>query len=308
LEKVQQLSESLGVSGKSERGADGAPGYTCETSEYFYSHHVTKRMNAFQAEVVRRDDRNSANVTDIFPFKGYFSMSDADAATFTVEDARGKLAEVKAVFDELAEYRPIELLRSQRQRTDYLLTKQARIVAMTCTHAAIARAHLVKLGFLYDNIIMEEAGQMLDVETFIPLLLQRGESDDASSDAIATAHSRLKRVCLIGDHNQLPPVVKNQSFSRYSHYDQSMFARLVRLGVPSIELDKQGRARQEIAKLYSWRYDNLGNLGFVSEREVFKRANAGLANTFQLINVDDYEVSMDYIYLSVLFVLPTRVL
>jgi intron-binding protein aquarius len=125
------------------------------------------------------------------------------------------------------------------------LIKQARIVAMTCTHAAIARAHLVEVGFHYDNIVIEEAGQMLDVETFVPLLLQRGESDDSAS-----AHSRLKRVCLIGDHNQLPPVVKNISFSKYSHYDQSLFARLIRLGVPSIELNKQGRARADIAKLY----------------------------------------------------------
>ncbi len=293
LEKVQQLSESLGVSGNSERGADGAPSYTCETSEYFYCHHVKKRIDLFQAEVAGKDDQISENVMDIFPFKGYSPMSDDAAANFTIGDAQGKIAEVKAIFDELAEYRPIELLRSQRQRTDYLLTNQAKIVAMTCTHAAIARSHLVKLGFLYDNILMEEAGQMLDVETFIPLLLQRGESDDASSDSISTAHSRLKRVCLIGDHNQLPPVVKNQSFSRYSHYDQSMFARLVRLGVPSIELDKQGRARQDIAKLYSWRYDNLGNLDHVTERDVFKRANAGLANTFQLINVEDFEVRID---------------
>jgi len=120
------------------------------------------------------------------------------------------------------------------------------------------------------------------------LLLQRGESDDDTSPG-AGAHSRLKRVCLIGDHNQLPPVVKNQSFSRFSHYDQSLFARLIRLGVPSIELNKQGRARHDIASLYSWRYDDLGNLDHVSQRDVFKLANTGLAHTFQLINVEEFE-------------------
>ncbi len=66
---------------------------------------------------------------------------------------------------------------------------------------------------------MEEAGQMLDVETVIPLLLEGRIGRCLSYDAIATADSRLKRVCLISDHNQLPPVVKNQSFSRYNHYD-----------------------------------------------------------------------------------------
>eukprot|EP00957_Ditylum_brightwellii_P164298 12508175-Ditylum_brightwellii.AAC.1 len=127
----------------------------------------------------------------------------------TKEGAKAKFDTLNEVFSELAEYRPLELLRSQRQRTDYLLTKQARIVAMTCTHAAIARSHLVDLGFQYDNIVMEEAGQMLDVETCIPLLLQKGESDRS----LSSLSSRLKRVCLIGDHHQLPPVVKNMSFS-----------------------------------------------------------------------------------------------
>jgi len=291
LEKVQRLSESLGVSGKSERGVNGAPSYTCETSEYFYFHHVKKRVDVFEEAAVaaakkKEGDDPSADIFDIFPFKKYFSGFDNydTSASLSLDEARGKIDEIKSIFEELAEYRPIELLRSQRQRTDYLLTKQARIVAMTCTHAAIARSHLVKLGFHYDNILMEEAGQMLDVETFVPLLLQRGESDDSSG-----AHSRLKRVCLIGDHNQLPPVVKNQAFSKFSRYDQSLFARLVRLGVPSIELNKQGRARPDIARLYSWRYDDLGDLDHVSTREVFTQANTGLKHTFQLINVEEFE-------------------
>jgi len=279
LEKVQKLSEALGVSGKAERGVDGSPSYTCETSEYFYFHHVKKRMDLFEALV---ESGNSA-ILDIFPFTAYFPDLETEGI-LTAEGAREKFSHIKAIFDELAEYRPIELLRSQRQRTDYLLTTQARIVAMTCTHAAIARAHLVELGFHYDNIIMEEAGQMLDVETFVPLLLQRGESDDSAS-----AHSRLKRVCLIGDHNQLPPVVKNVTFSKFSRYDQSLFTRLIRLGVPSIELNKQGRARPELARLYSWRYDDLGDLEHVKTNDVFKKANAGLAHTFQMINVEDFE-------------------
>jgi len=43
---------------------------------------------------------------------------------------------------------------------------------MTCTHAALTRKKLVSLGFKYDNIIMEESAQILEVETFIPLVLQ----------------------------------------------------------------------------------------------------------------------------------------
>jgi hypothetical protein len=34
-----------------------------------------------------------------------------------------------------------------------LSLKQARIVAMTCTHAAMTRGRLVELGFKYDRLV-----------------------------------------------------------------------------------------------------------------------------------------------------------
>ena len=46
----------------------------------------------------------------------------------------------------------------------------------------------------------------------------------------------------------------DMAFQKYSHLDQSLFARFVRLGVPTIDLDMQGRARPSIAELYNWRY------------------------------------------------------
>ncbi len=52
------------------------------------------------------------------------------------------------------------------------MTKQAKIVAMTCTHAALKRREFLQLGFKYDNLLMEESAQILEIETFIPMLLQ----------------------------------------------------------------------------------------------------------------------------------------
>jgi intron-binding protein aquarius len=191
-----------------------------------------------EANVISDDD----DATLYFPFRGYFQTD-----RVTVKDARQYFASIERIFSELAEYRPFELLRTQRQRADFLVSKQARVVAMTCTHAAIARSSLIALGFEYDNIVMEESGQMLEIEAFVPMLLQKGSSDDSVS-----GRSRLKRLCMFGDHNQLPPVVKNASFSKYSSMDQSMFTRLIRLGVPYIQLDKQGRARPELMQLYRY--------------------------------------------------------
>ena len=73
------------------------------------------------------------------------------------------------------------------------------MIAMTCTHAAITRDRLVELNFTFDSLIIEEAAQILEVETFIPMLLQKA----------ADKNTRLKRVVLLGDHHQLPPIVKH---------------------------------------------------------------------------------------------------
>ena len=63
-------------------------------------------------------------------------------------------------------------MQGQADRVNYLMTKQAKVVAMTCTHAALRRAEFLRLGFQYDNLIMEESAQILEIETFIPMLLQ----------------------------------------------------------------------------------------------------------------------------------------
>lgn len=127
------------------------------------------------------------------------------------------------------------------------------------------------LGFRYDNLVMEEAAQVLEVETVIPMLLQPSHDTALASSKSGSAASgggggsgtqdtssssfggRLQRVCLIGDHRQLPPVVKNLALQKYSNLDQTLFTRFIRLGVPHVLLDQQGRARPEIAALYSWR-------------------------------------------------------
>ena len=44
-------------------------------------------------------------------------------------------------------------------------------------------------------------------------------------------------------NSQLPPVIKNMAFQKFSNMEQSLFTRFVRLCVPTVELDAQGRAR-----------------------------------------------------------------
>jgi intron-binding protein aquarius len=102
---------------------------------------------------------------------------------------------IRNIFTELEECRAFELLKDIGSRSNYLLTKQAKVIAMTCTHAAMKRRDFMRLGFKYDSLVIEESAQILEIETFIPIVLQKAENGS----------SRLKRVILIGDHHQLPP-------------------------------------------------------------------------------------------------------
>ena len=73
---------------------------------------------------------------------------------------------------------------------------QARVIAMTCTHAALIRSRLVELGFKFDNIVMEEAAQILEIETLIPILLQTqvGTRSCASRVELSTPTNQ-PRIC-----------------------------------------------------------------------------------------------------------------
>ena len=79
---------------------------------------------------------------------------------------------------------------------------------------------------------------------------------------------RLKRVILLGDHHQLNPIVKNQALQRDSHFDQSLFTRFLRLNVPFIQLDHQGRCRESLLDLYNWNYHHS-----IQNLEVVKKTN-----------------------------------
>lgn len=257
-------------------------GYTCETAGYFWLLHVYSRWEQF----LDACDANKGKpnfVQDRFPFKEFFSNAPkpifyGQSFENDMRAAKGCFRHLKTMFQELEECRAFELLKSTVDRSNYLMTKQAKIVAMTCTHAALKRKDFLQLGFKYDNLLMEESAQILEIETFIPMLLQRQED----------GYARLKRCILIGDHHQLPPVVKNMAFQKYSHMDQSLFTRFVRLGIPYIELNAQGRARPSLARLYNWRYRDLGDLPYVKDNPIFHKANAGFSYDYQLVDVPDY--------------------
>ncbi|KAJ4859970.1 AAA domain-containing protein [Trichoderma breve] len=276
LYEVKKLAASLGAPGAHENSA--------ETAGYFNAAYVEPAWAKFLL-VAESGASTASDIVQNFPFHSYFS--DAPQPLFPPEAdraqvlgiAQGCYRHISKIFSELADIRPFEILRREKDKANYLLTNEARIIAMTTTHAAIRRGEIAALGFHYDNVIMEEAAQITEIETFIPLAMQKPVDGELP----------LQRIVLCGDHFQNSPVIQSLAFRHYANLEQSLFSRLVRLGVPTVTLDQQGRARPSIAKLYEWRYPKLDNLPDVQTNPEFLRANAGFKYDFQFINVPNYK-------------------
>lgn len=276
LQEVTRLAASM--------GAPGAHGNSSETAGYFNSVYVLPAWSRF-TELSTSADISTVDIVAAFPFHYYFSNApqplfppEADRET-VLDIANGCYRHISKIFSELADTLPFEILRRDREKANYLLTNEARIVAMTSTHAAIRRGEIAHLGFHYDNVIMEEAAQITEIENFIPFAMQKPKDGKMP----------LQRVVLCGDHLQNSPVIQNIAFRNFANLEQSLFSRLVRLGVPTYMLDQQGRARPSIAKLYQWRYPQLGNLPHVETAGEFITSNAGLKYDYQFIDVGDYK-------------------
>lgn len=276
LFEVRKLASSL--------GAPGAHDNSAETAGYFNTVYIQPAWEKYQ-QLMGSGESTAAQIIEGFPFYAYFADApqplfppDAERA-HVIDIAEGCYRHIEKIFSELADILPFEILRRERDKANYLLTSEARIVAMTTTHAAIRRGEIASLGFHYDNVVMEEAAQITEIETFIPLAMQKPVNGDVP----------LKRVVLCGDHFQNSPVIQSLAFRHYANLEQSLFSRFVRLGVPTVSLDQQGRARPSIASLYQWRYPKLDNLPDVSSNTEFQQANAGFKFDFQFINVPKYK-------------------
>ncbi|KAI9828184.1 MAG: hypothetical protein M1826_006112 [Phylliscum demangeonii] len=276
LHDVDKLAASL--------QAPGAHGNSCETAAYFKTVYVEPAWRRFQ-DRLHSSEETTSSIIQAFPFSSFFSDApqplfpqDASVAEMT-EIATGCYRHIAKIFSGLEDIRPFEILRGAKDKANYLLIKEARVIAMTSTHAAMKRQEIAGLGFHYDNVVMEEAAQITEIESFITLAMQHSKDGTVP----------LQRIVLCGDHLQNSPVIQNLAFRQFANLEQSLFLRLVRQGVPTLTLDKQGRARPSLAGLYRWRYQHLGDLPIVQTAPEYQQANAGFRYEYQFIDVPDYK-------------------
>ena len=130
--------------------------------------------------------------------------------------------EIVAIFSDLERLSPFEILRTVRDRSEFLLTCFSRVICGTSTSVMMNRDNLMsKSDVRFSTVIIDDANQMIDLETFLCL----------STNRVA---SNLKRLILVGDEEQLGPVVSSKF--AVTNFGRSLFSRLSDLDAPAIRL------------------------------------------------------------------------
>lgn len=132
LERVAKLADSV--------GAQGSPGESCEAAGYFYRVFVQSIWHKFK----NQEYTDVATLSSNFPFSGYFSdapqplfNSELHSIEEALEVADGCFRHLERIFNEIDDIRPFELLKKEKDRANYLLIREARVVALTAAEAII---------------------------------------------------------------------------------------------------------------------------------------------------------------------------
>jgi hypothetical protein len=131
---------------------------------------------------------------------------------------------VQSLVDSLTHSLPILGQRSWAHRREAIFQSVA-VVAATCSGLAMH----IDIVEDFDTVIIEEAGKVLEAE------------------CLYAFSKHLKRIILVGDDQQMRSLVYDHRLKLHSELEQSLLTRMQRLGVQSIQLDQQTRARTEVS-------------------------------------------------------------
>jgi intron-binding protein aquarius len=166
---------------------------------------------------------------------------------------------------EMMDLQPLEIILNYEDRIKYLMNRVVKVVGMTSTVFAMKFKELMESGFSYENVIVLDSNQMLEVETFFPL-----------------NSSKLNKVTMFGDVEQIGPMVRNQVLCKYSKMNTSLFARSVRLGRSMTHLNIQCEISPNLMNLIRFKYP-------IKDEHVSNQKIAGLQYDYQFIQVEDFK-------------------
>eukprot|EP00566_Odontella_aurita_P002202 CAMPEP_0113543462 /NCGR_PEP_ID=MMETSP0015_2-20120614/10171_1 /TAXON_ID=2838 /ORGANISM="Odontella" /LENGTH=1079 /DNA_ID=CAMNT_0000443623 /DNA_START=95 /DNA_END=3334 /DNA_ORIENTATION=- /assembly_acc=CAM_ASM_000160 len=142
-------------------------------------------------------------------------------------DEYNKLQRLRDEIGELSE-RDQRKFRSLRSRTEREILQAADVICCTCVGAGDPRLK----NFRFRQVLIDEATQAVEAEALIPISLGA------------------KQIVLVGDHCQLGPVVMCKAAAK-AGLTQSMFERLVLIGIRPIRLQVQYRMHPSLSEFPS---------------------------------------------------------
>ncbi|KAK6947477.1 RNA helicase UPF1, 1B domain [Dillenia turbinata] len=136
--------------------------------------------------------------------------------------------------------------KALKQATEREISQSADVICCTCVGAGDPRL----ANFRFRQVLIDESTQATEPECLIPLVLG------------------VKQVVLVGDHCQLGPVIMCKKAAR-AGLAQSLFERLVLLGVKPIRLQVQYRMHPSLSEFpsYSFYEGTLQNGVTMNERQ-----------------------------------------
>lgn len=203
LSLVDKLAVSLGLT-----VADY--GSSCETAQNFFITHIQPLWEIWLSK------------NDTFPFLEFLSLKERINSLEEWIDIYKR--HIEYIFISLEKLKPFEIIKNIQEQEIYYKNQMTRAFGILhqsghCITESIYR------GWQNDTVtlIVHESDSALEIEIGIVLLVMG---------------SLIKNVILIGD-GQLSPKIHYSRLSNDQYFDLSMFSRMSRLGVNSINLNRQ---------------------------------------------------------------------
>lgn len=183
--------------------------------------------------------------------------------------------QIKAVFDQLAKKKFLELLRYTKERANYLLNYYCSIVLTTASFLVLKHEELFAGKFEVGTVLFDEAAQISDFEAVACLAVCKG----------------IQRVTLVGDSEQYLPNAQHSVIDKIANLELSFFHRLLRLGFAKTSLNMQFRSRTDISKVFRAFYPDLVDSPSLAEDPELTGLPPGLKHAVQFIDVESAEVA-----------------
>lgn len=157
-----------------------------------------------------------------------------------------ELRKLQRLKDDQGELAPGDLKRFRKlySQTGRVLLQAADVICTTCVGAGDRRL----AQFRFRQVLIDEATQANEPESLIPIVLGA------------------KQLVMVGDHQQLGPVIKCKTAAK-AGLTQSLYERLVALGIRPIRLEVQYRSHPRLSEFPSSRFYEGSLQNGVSESE-----------------------------------------